>query len=92
MIDVDASRLLAAFDRMIVDGLVNLTGLLGKISAFIVGIFDNWIVDGFVNGVASLTAFSGDRLSYTQTGRARNYLLFIIFGVIGLSIILMIAV
>ena len=79
-------------ERFVVDGLVNLAGLAGKVAAFFTGIVDNWIVDGAVNGVAFGTAALGDRLSYAATGRIRNYLLYIVLGVVGLSVILVIVI
>ena len=82
------TRIMGAFDKYIVDGIVNAAAFAGKVSAFIAGIFDNWIVDGLVNGTAALASFTGDRLSDTETGRVRNYLLFITVGVIGLSVVL----
>ncbi|MCH8332548.1 hypothetical protein IIC65_01320, partial [Candidatus Sumerlaeota bacterium] len=82
------TRIMGAFDKYIVDGIVNAVGFAGKVSAFIAGIFDNWIVDGLVNGTAALASFTGDRLSDTETGRVRNYLLFITVGVIGLCVVL----
>jgi NADH-quinone oxidoreductase subunit L len=81
-------RAMAAFDKWIVDGIVNLTGFFGQASGFLIGIFDNWAVDGAVNGFAKLTGFAGDRLSYTTTGKIRNYLLFVTLGVVALTAVL----
>jgi len=85
-------RLMAAFDRIVIDGIVNFAGLFGKISAFVSGILDNWIVDGAVNGLAGLTSLSGGGLAQTATGRVRHYLLFVALGVIALSVLLFVAI
>ncbi len=81
-------KIMAGIDKFIIDGVVNLVGYAGKVLAFVTGIVDNLIVDGAVNGVAAGTSASGNGLSYTETGRIRQYLLFIALGVIGLSLIL----
>jgi NADH-quinone oxidoreductase subunit L len=67
--------LAGAFDKYIVDGLVNLTGMAGKAAAWAAGLFDNRVVDGAVNGAALATQNGGDFLRATQPGRVRAYVL-----------------
>jgi NADH-quinone oxidoreductase subunit L len=87
------SRVMALIDKWVVDGAVNACGHAGKWTARLTGFgLDNWGVDGIVNGVALLTGAVGDRLSYTATGKVRQYLLFIALGVIALSATLMVAI
>lgn len=84
------TRAMAWFDKYVIDMIVNLVGWSGKWIALFTGFgLDNWGVDGAVNGVAFGTAKLGDVLSFTQTGRVRQYLLFIAIGVIALTAILM---
>ena len=44
-----ANGAFAWFDKNVVDGLVNLVGLTGRLVAFISGLFDKYIIDGAVN-------------------------------------------
>ena len=73
----------ALFDRTIIDGIVNLVAFLGWAWSYIVEIFDRYIVDGlFVNGTANTTSYMGDRLSRTQTGLVRQYVILTITGIL----------
>ena len=74
------ARLCAAFDKFIVDGLVNLAGLLGRVFGTLSAWIDHTIVDGVVNAVGILTDMVGDGLKLIQTGRVQNYLLIAIAG------------
>ncbi len=75
---------LGAFDQMVVDGLVNFTGFLGKQLSNFIGVFDNSVVDGFVNGMAWSFQTGGKGFSFLQSGRIQT--------VIGTSLILFVAV
>jgi NADH-quinone oxidoreductase subunit L len=77
-------QFLAAFDAMIVDGLVNLAGWLGKQIGNFVGLFDNTVVDGCVNGTAWSFQTGGKGFSFLQSGRIQT--------IIGTSLILFVAV
>jgi hypothetical protein len=63
------------FDAYIVDGVVNLSGLITKVAAFATGGFDLKIVDGAVNGAAQVARSGGQMLRTTQAGRIRVYVL-----------------
>lgn len=77
-------QFLAAFDQMVVDGLVNFAGFLGRhLSAFI-GLFDNSIVDGAVNGTAWSFQQGGKGFSFLQSNKIQT--------VIGTSIVIFIIV
>jgi len=69
-----------AFDKWVVDGLVNLAGLLGRVIGSISGWIDHTFVDGVVNQVGIFTQEIGDGLKFIQTGRVQNYLLLAIAG------------
>ncbi len=75
---------LAAFDRMIVDGAVNLAGWLGKAMGTFTGLFDNEIVDGVVNGAGFTAQTGGKGASMLQSGRIQT--------VIGTSVIIFIII
>jgi len=78
------ARWISRFDRDAIDGVVNGSaggvGLISRLS----GRFDNLVVDGVVNGVGRLTYRLGDLGRRVQTGRLRNYLMFLAIGVVGL--------
>jgi NADH-quinone oxidoreductase subunit L len=47
-------------------------------------VFDETVVDGFVNLIASATHSVGTSLKVVQTGRLRQYVMFIVLGVVAL--------
>jgi len=80
------SRLIALFDRTVIDGVVNFFGWFGVLWSFLVDLADRWVVDGLgVNGSARAVGYAGEKLSYTQTGRVRQYLVLMIAGIVILS-------
>ena len=84
---------MARFDRLVIDGIVNLFGWLGRAGAIVVEIFDRLAVDGLgVLGTARAAAFAGEKLSYAQTGRVRQYLLMTVVGMLAIVAILMMVI
>jgi len=80
------SRLIALFDRTVIDGVVNFFGWFGVLWSFLVDLADRWVVDGLgVNGSARAVGYAGEKLSFTQTGRVRQYLVLMIAGIVILS-------
>jgi NADH-quinone oxidoreductase subunit L len=80
--------LTAIFDRGVIDGVVNFVGWCGKISGFIIEIVDRVAVDGWlVLGTARTTGLAGNRLSYAQTGRVRQYFVMTVVGICVISAI-----
>lgn len=63
---------LAAFDQMVVDGLVNFAGFLGRIISVVVGLFDNQVVDGAVNGAGWSAQTGGKGASLLQSGKIQT--------------------
>jgi proton-translocating NADH-quinone oxidoreductase chain L len=76
--------LASQFDRWIIDGVVNgtafLTGLLSRLE----GVFDRIAVDGLVNWTARAVYVTGDWGRGIQTGKLRNYLMFLAVALVGL--------
>ncbi len=66
---------LAAFDKYVIDLIVNLQGYILRIEASISGWFDLRFVDGAVNLVADGTLGAGSHLRKLQTGRVQAYVL-----------------
>ena len=75
---------LRSFDQMIVDGLVNLAGFLGRQASNFVGIFDDTVVDGCVNSSAWSFQTGGRGFSFLQSGRIQT--------IMGTSLVLFVAV
>jgi NADH-quinone oxidoreductase subunit L len=79
---------LAAFDRRVVDGLVNLTGLLARLLAFVSGLFDKYVIDGLVNFWRFFVRGMSGVFRLLQTGNARDYLTWTLLSVLILAIYL----
>ena len=71
-----------AFDKYVVDGLVNLSAwITERVSAFSGMVLDQGVVDGAVNGVGRAALAFGGAVRTPQSGRVRNYILFAAGGV-----------
>ena len=62
------------FDKVVIDGIVNLIGDVGVLFAAISHWFDRKIVDGLVNGAGSVSKSIGNFARHFQTGRLQHYL------------------
>ncbi|WP_319588757.1 NADH-quinone oxidoreductase subunit L [uncultured Desulfobulbus sp.] len=81
-------RFMAAFDRLVIDSVVNFVGLFGKVAAFVTDMADRLIVDDwFVMGSARGASLAGEQLSRTETGRVRQYLLFTVVGLVVVAVV-----
>lgn len=69
-----------AFDRWVVDGIVNAAGWVGRLIGRISGWIDKTFVDGLVNEVGNFSLEFADILKMIQTGSVQNYLLLAIAG------------
>jgi NADH-quinone oxidoreductase subunit L len=66
-----------AFDKYVVDGLVDLSAwITERVSRFSGVVLDAGVVDGAVNGVGRGTWLLGGMVRSPQVGRIRNYILF----------------
>jgi NADH-quinone oxidoreductase subunit L len=81
------SRVMYWLDQNLIDGLVNLMGVIGRSVANVDAAIDKYIVDGAVNGLASLTWNSGRALRRIQTGHIQSYLYGALGGAIAFVII-----
>ncbi len=75
------------FDRNVVDGLVNLVGFLGRMSARLWGWFDKNIIDGLVNVTGSVTGEIAGWWRTMQSGNVQNYALVAAAGAMAFAII-----
>ncbi|MBI5507839.1 MAG: NADH-quinone oxidoreductase subunit L [Deltaproteobacteria bacterium] len=76
-----------AIDQKVIDGVVNLLALCGRLVSTLDGAIDALVVDGVVNGVANGFAGMGRRVRLAQTGQIQTYLAGAIVGVLVLVLI-----
>ncbi|MEQ9410402.1 MAG: NADH-quinone oxidoreductase subunit L [Fuerstiella sp.] len=69
-------------DRAIFDSILHATARITVLISKWDRIFDENVVDGFVNLIASATLSFGTSLKAVQTGRLRQYVMFIVLGVV----------
>ena len=83
------SRLVAGFDRRWIDGFID---ALARFVAWIARWGDRWLdrgaIDGLANLLAQWTYSFGRSLRRVQTGRLREYVLFIVAGTVGAFILI----
>jgi proton-translocating NADH-quinone oxidoreductase chain L len=80
------ARFCRNIDQILIDGLVNnsarATAMLSKLE----GVFDMIAVDNLVNQAAKAVYVTGDWCRSIQTGRLRNYLMFLALMLVGLFV------
>ncbi|HUS13322.1 MAG TPA: NADH-quinone oxidoreductase subunit L [Pyrinomonadaceae bacterium] len=80
---MDAARGVFAFDSKVVDGGVNGTAWLTRLSSRITGGTDQYFVDGLVNAVAAfIMRLMSPLFRAAQTGLAQNYALVMVLGLV----------
>ena len=80
---MDAARGVYAVDSRVIDGAVNGSAWLTRLSSRITGGFDKYIIDGLVNGIANFIGSLMSRLfRAAQTGLAANYALVMVLGLV----------
>ena len=78
---MDAARAVFAFDSRVVDGIVNGSAALSRLSSRIVGGIDKYFVDGLVNTLAAFIArLMSPLFRAAQTGFTQNYALVMVLG------------
>ncbi len=82
------SRKVRAFDWNIIDGIVDGVAYWTARLASADGRFDFWIIDGIVNLVGEVTYWCGERLRWLQTGRIRQYIVFLVVGTVAVLALL----
>ncbi|MFN8624962.1 MAG: NADH-quinone oxidoreductase subunit L [Candidatus Binatia bacterium] len=76
------TRLCAAFDRYVIDGIVDGSAGVTRFVSWLNGLFDNYAIDGLVNRIADGTTRIGNRFRQLQTGSINGYLYVILLGVV----------
>jgi len=78
------TRLCRQIDQVLVDGLVNGSAAATALLSRLEGVFDMIAVDRLVNLTAQAVYVMGDWSRSIQTGRLRNYLMFLAVALVGL--------
>ncbi|MFG0252001.1 MAG: proton-conducting transporter membrane subunit, partial [Phycisphaerales bacterium JB038] len=86
------SKLSGLFDKVVVDGIVNLVGIGGKVLGFAVGGFDYHVIDGAVRGVGEVAQGTGGALTKAHSGNIRQYVLIAIASALGAIVLILLSV
>lgn len=81
---VGTAKILAWFDAVIIDGIVNGAAWVTKLGSIVSGKFDSYVVDGLVNFTAYFAGLVGLTLRKIQTGKVQTYMIFAIIGFMAL--------
>jgi hypothetical protein len=80
---MDAARGVFAFDSKVVDGGVNGSAWVTRLSSKLTGATDKYLVDGLVNAIAAfIMRLMSPLLRAAQTGLTQNYALVMVFGLV----------
>jgi len=79
---LQTARAAAAFDRWVIDGLVDGAAALTRGLSSLSMLFDGRAIDGAVNGLATVQRTLSGALRRVQTGYVYNYALAVIFGIL----------
>ena len=80
---MDVARAVFAFDAKVVDGGVNGSAWLTRLSSRATGVTDQYFVDGIVNAVAAfIMRLMSPVLRAAQTGFTQNYALVMVLGLV----------
>jgi NADH-quinone oxidoreductase subunit L len=81
------ARWCAAIDKYVFDGFLHFLARSAVVVSQWDRVFDEQIIDGFVNRLADVTYSTGRVFSFLQTGRLRQYVMFIVLGVVGIWVL-----
>jgi NADH:ubiquinone oxidoreductase subunit 5 (subunit L)/multisubunit Na+/H+ antiporter MnhA subunit len=80
---MDAARAVFAFDSKVIDGAVNGSAWLTRLSSRITGGTDKYLVDGLVNTIAAfIIRLMSPLFRAAQTGFTQNYALVMVLGLV----------
>jgi len=81
--------LVAAFDRRGIDGAAHALASSVRLVSTFDDVIDRWFVDGAVNLTARVVYGIGLRLREVQSGRLRQYVMWVAVGTVGLFVLVM---
>ncbi len=82
------ARRVADFDKVVIDGIIDGLALLTRMLARLDDLADRFIVDGLINTFAAWTYSLGVTLRAAETGRIRQYVMFIVIGTVTLFVLI----
>ncbi len=81
---VGMAKLMGLFDNYVIDGVVNLSAAVTRVTGHITGVFDNVVIDGLVNLTGNIFRFLGAMFRKFQTGNVQAYVIMVIIAVMTL--------
>lgn len=81
------ARVVSGFDRQVIDRLINGLAWAAKRIAGLDAWFDRTVVDGLVNAAGQITWSVGLELKQLQTGRLRQYVMFIVVATVAIFVL-----
>ena len=81
------ARVGAAFDRYVIDTIVDGSARLTTVVSWFNGLFDKYVIDMLVNAVANVTFALGNNFRRVQTGNINSYLYVVVGAVVAVLII-----
>ena len=82
------ARRVAEFDKIVIDGVVNGLAIWTRVVALIDDLFDRYLIDGLVNAFSRWVFGVAIWFRDAETGRLRQYVMFIALGVLTLFLLL----
>jgi NADH-quinone oxidoreductase subunit L len=82
------SRRVAEFDKKIIDGFIDYLALAARMVAGVDDLIDRYLIDGLVNRGADWTYAIGLWFHGAETGKLRQYVMFIVIGTVALFVLI----
>ncbi len=82
------SSIISKIDKNLIDVLIDKLAVGVKSLSKFDDLIDRYVVDGFVNVVGNWTYSAGRSLKAVQTGKLRQYVMFIVVGTVALTVIM----
>jgi NADH-quinone oxidoreductase subunit L len=82
------SRRVAEFDKKVIDRFIDSLALSARMVSHVDDLIDRYIVDGFVNVAARWIYGVGEWFHNAQTGKIRQYVMFIVIATVALFVLI----
>jgi NADH-quinone oxidoreductase subunit L len=82
------ARRVAEFDKRVIDGLIDSLAVWVRMAARLDDLFDRYFVDGFVDAASNWIYGVGMWFHGAETGRLRQYVMFIVIGTVALFVLI----
>jgi hypothetical protein len=81
-------RRVAQFDKQVIDGFIDRLALATRLVAGVDDLIDRYVIDGFVNRASDWIYGLGVWFHGAETGRIRQYVMFIVIGTVALFVLI----